>query len=75
MSPITIRQFEAGRHAILATNGDVQIGWAVRVARSQWFVTDMDDARLVGPFRTLSEAEKAATEVLKERAGDSNPGW
>jgi hypothetical protein len=73
--PIALRRFEAGRHAFLALNGDVQIGWCFRESPRAWIVTDVDDNRLAGPFPTLAEAEEAGIKVLQPWGGASNPGW
>jgi hypothetical protein len=71
---IALEKFETGRHAFIAVNGDVQIGWCAK-DKSNWYIEDMDGLRLAGPFRTIEEASKASSQVLARFAGESNPGW
>ncbi|KAB0265540.1 hypothetical protein [Microvirga brassicacearum] len=71
---MTMVRVESGLYASIAVNGDVQIGWCRRVPEG-WCVEDMDCNRLMTPFPTKSDAEKAGYEALAHESGASNPGW
>jgi hypothetical protein len=67
-------RFEAGRHAVVAVAGDVQIGWCTK-RNAGWYIEDMDGENLAGPFHTLRAASKVADKVLARFAAASNPDW
>jgi hypothetical protein len=63
--PIALERFEAGRHAFIALNGDVQIGWCVK-CKAKWYIEDMDGQVLAGPFPTLRVAESSRHKGSRE---------
>ena len=70
---IALERFAAGRHALTAVSGGVQIGWCVKRDEG-WYIEDMDCKTLAGPFRTLAAATGAGQQVFAHEAGASNPG-
>jgi hypothetical protein len=68
-----VEQLEPGLWGFVAVNGDVQIGWCL--IDGGWYVEDIDENRLAGPFVNLNEAKRAGKVALAHLSGASNPGW
>ena len=71
---IAVERVESDLWAFVAVNGDVQVGWCRRT-RDGWWVEDMDENRLAGPFEDRDEAERVGTIELSDLGGAANPGW
>ena len=64
---------EDGTYGIVAITGDVQVGWC-RQQDGGWFLFDMDECFIGGPFSDLATAESESALLLVDLAGASNPG-
>lgn len=74
MPQLSFEPLDDEAYGVVAVAGDVQVGWC-RQQQGGWWLVDMDEQLLGGPFADLQAAETACSLLLGHMAGASNPGY
>ena len=70
---VHFEKVEDGVYGIVATAGDVQVGWC-RQQSDHWVLIDMDEEPVSGEFEDFGIAKAEALRVFAHLACSGNPG-
>ncbi len=71
---IHFEEDEDGVYGIVATDGDVQVGWCRKHGR-HWYLFNMDEGRVGGDFDDFKVAEAEGIRLFNHLSGARNSGY